>query len=161
MIKLLEEYDPLYHITYVLAAIRILETDILRAYDDGTMNGKAVCLTRNSHLTFGDPETMIKFKLDKNLLSHKYKIIPEVDYANDMGHRESEERVHRDIINVSKYIMEIDLTDGSYELALNIIKGTADGFYDIEPEDLVYLIELIDSKGIPKGKYLTKLSKII
>lgn len=145
-----KQVGVLYHYTSVIRAIKIIQSNILKATDGFNNNeeehigytkathrdysGKVISLTRDKtkyNFIIGD-EAEIGFVIDGNKLSNNYKIIPFHDEINNED--EQEERIYnRDITNFISYINKVIIYKTKY-------------IDDIEVSDL---IELLENKNIP------------
>jgi len=162
----------LYHSTPAINAIRIITDNKLMAIraDDE----KAISFSRNKRVIYGD----IAFTIDRRKLSHNYKIIP-VSKGLEQGYRSDgdaevsdEERVLRDVKNFLSYVLSIDfcaaktperiirkaLFTSSIEEITTITDNSnnnkrCNNFYNL------YLV--VNAKGIPVGKKLSSLFKVL
>jgi len=114
-------YPPLYHYTPYLE--KIIDDDILKK--KSPYKGEdCVCLTRNPEYSY-EKSDFRRLKLDQNKLrldGYVPKSIDEFSYLwlpvnrklNSMGHAEweFEERIYRDIKNLGKYIISIQMPTG-------------------------------------------------
>ena len=122
------KFTPLYHYTKLVSAMNIIETNTLHA-------PFGIRFTRNSNLHYksiqGFGGTQVQIEVNKDLLSHNYKISPIKDtnyyMLYDKITDESEEMVHTDKINkISRYITKIkifkniiDLRDSKLQILLH------------------------------------------
>lgn len=104
----------LYHFTPVYRAQHIFSDDVL-SVSDGSSH---ISLTRNYSLgmKFGN----VRIAIDGDKLSNNYKIEPYLDpeynafdksydYYDDDRREEREEKVERDITNLKRYVIQVDI----------------------------------------------------
>lgn len=136
--------DVLYHFTRENLIIRILESNRLEVSD----NYNTVSLTRNFDLeTFGN----VRLTLDKKKLSQNYSISPfyydvsdgrnEKRPRNPLVDTEREEVIKKDINNLDKYLIQIDIYQGTNRWLSEQAKETYNKIIQLKPNIKVNLVE--------------------
>jgi hypothetical protein len=75
-----------------------------------------VSFTRNKNYKRHDTENNVQFVLDGDKLSEKYKIIPYSHFGGRGEYDEMEERIYDSIINLDKYVIDINYTGDNLEV---------------------------------------------
>ena len=165
LIKLLKEVlkeakqvGTLYHFTDYKAALEIIKDSFKLKTVSSPTDGyskdtpdylKYISFSRDRNLKSPTISRNVRFKIDGDSLSNKYKIEPFADVKAGFGRRksdESEERVNvakqNGYVDISNYLESIEIMDPEDEKEM----GTA-----IKEMNMKYyneLISLLDSKGI-------------
>lgn len=162
---------PLYHGTTWNNAIKILESNELRANVSNETETYGVSFTRNKEEAYDQ----VVFVIDQELLSYNYKIEPV--YRDGISGRDlAEERVDRTIRNFRKYIISVKL---SHRLIVKRIKRglnsddtrvLTDPKFDPNPRYQGYgnevyeankFIETINKYNIPRDSLLNQIEQMI
>ena len=111
----------LYHFTDYGSALDIIKNGfVLKKTGEKNSSGDFISLTRNKNLYSPTVSGEVRFTIDGDGLSDRYKIQPFADTASGFGRGknlrdESEERVNANLIggelNFSKYLKSIDVMD--------------------------------------------------
>lgn len=161
-LKKQHNYTPLYHGTSYANMINILNTDTLIAQlSPKGDTEEAVSFARSIDNAYG----RVAFELDRDALNHDYKITlkkTEVD--------PDEERVHKTISNVSKYVNRINWVDSPHktylkQLRRQLVNNFKNPEYTKTPGSSAYELRQIaiiaNKKGIPvDANFKTALSYI-
>lgn len=110
----------MYHSTSVSNAYKILKSNKLELRQHKG-DDPAVSFTHDKRTVYGS----IVFIMDQEKLSHNYKLLPIDDIGRNTSNS-SEERVLRDINNIKRYIMMIDVSDDTKLRILLKKLGTID-----------------------------------
>ena len=149
--RVIHDVDILYHYTNPTPFLKIFTEDCLRA----DVNLNAVCLTSDRDYIIYDYPCGIQFSR-KKLLDAGYELIPVDEFDEDPDDfSESEERIYKNIDNLSSYVTAVHINwQGKGEAELAIVKSAqgdriADAVYDEQGnEDEVYDLKLKDFKNL-------------
>lgn len=164
--RVIHDTDILYHFTNPTPLLKIFLTDTLCA----DVNIKAVCLTTDKDYRIYGYPCGIQFSR-KKLLDAGYDIIPFDEFADDPdADGESEERIYKNIEQLSKYVTAIHIYwQDSWEGAEIAIAQSSQGpricdavydeqgnegeSYDLMLKDFTDLLDTLKSKGIKVIEY--------
>jgi hypothetical protein len=166
--RVIHDVDVLYHFTNPTPFLNIFSNDTLRA----DVNLKAVCLTTDRNYRIYGYPCGIQFSR-KRLLDDGYDIVPFDEFAADPeAAGESEERIYKNIEQLSKYVTAVHIYwQGSKDDAEIAIaqssqgpricdaiydeRGNENESYDLMLNDFIDLLNALKSKGIKVLEYGT------
>ena len=158
--RVISDVDTLYHYTNPTPFVKIFTEDCLR----GDIHTEAVCLTTDREYIIYDYPCGIQLSRSK-LEADGYELEKFDEFAYDAnGAGESEERIHGNIENLSKYVTAVYINwQGRGEAEIAIVQSAegdriADAFYDeygdeqetydLMLSDFIKLLGTLKSKGI-------------
>ena len=158
--RVISDVDTLYHYTNPTPFVKIFTEDCLR----GDIYTEAVCLTTDREYIIYDYPCGIQLSRSR-LEADGYKLEKFDEFAYDTeGAGESEERIHGNIENLSKYVTAVHINwQGRGEAEIAIVQSAegdriADAFYDEQGDeqesyglmlgDFKKLLATLKSKGI-------------
>ena len=153
--RVVSDQDILYHYTNPTPLLKIFTEDCLRA----DVHLHAVCLTTDKDYIIYDYPCGIQLSREK-LVKAGYELVEFDEFADDSDSRgESEERIYKNITDVSKYVtvVYIDwdkipiaqsaegdrIADATYDE-----QGNENESYDLMLDDFRSLLDFLKSKGI-------------
>lgn len=158
--RVISDVDTLYHYTNPTPFVKIFTEDCLR----GDIHTEAVCLTTDRDYIIYDYPCGIQLSRSR-LEADGYKLEKFDEFAYDTdGAGESEERIHGNIENLSKYVTAVHINwQGRGEAEIAVVQSAegdriADAFYDEHGDeqesydlmlsDFKKLLSILKSKGI-------------
>lgn len=153
--RVVSDQDILYHYTNPTPLLKIFTEDCLRA----DVHLHAVCLTTDKDYIIYDYPCGIQLSREK-LVKAGYELVEFDEFADDPDSRgESEERIYKNITNVSKYVTVVyvdwnkipiaqsaegdRIADATYDE-----QGNENESYDLMLDDFRSLLDILKSKGI-------------
>lgn len=158
--RVISDVDALYHYTNPTPFVKIFTEDCLR----GDVHTEAVCLTTDRAYIIYDYPCGIQLSR-KRLEADGYELEKFDEFAYDEeGAGESEERIYRNIENLSKYVTAVYINwQGRGEAEIAVVQSAegdriADAFYDEHGDeqesydlmlsDFISLLTALKNKGI-------------